>query len=256
MEELTERLRNILGLTKNEAKVYAEILNTPALSVKEISQTTNIPISRIYETLNSLSAKLLISKKQNTGEFIVVPPTQAISNIMENYTKEHAEKQRTLLAISNYLQEIWTNSISHSPTMGVELISFDQIETFFLEKIKNLKSKILIAAASSISVIDWRKSGNILTRQFEKDVEIKYLVNSQELKQRLQSTFQQLDQFRKLKVEISFAEELYSSFVIVDNELFLFFFGSEQSQTMVLRSTSESLFKTFYWLFRNLWRDL
>jgi len=49
-----------LGLTKNEAKAYEELLKHGKLSASSISKASGVPYGRIYDTLSSLEEKGLV----------------------------------------------------------------------------------------------------------------------------------------------------------------------------------------------------
>ncbi|MHA2092035.1 MAG: helix-turn-helix domain-containing protein, partial [Candidatus Kariarchaeaceae archaeon] len=52
----------MLGLTKNEAKVFQKIIETANVEPLDIAQMTGLPRTRVYEVLSKLAAKNLLEK--------------------------------------------------------------------------------------------------------------------------------------------------------------------------------------------------
>lgn len=97
----------ILGLTKNESKVYIALVKLKIASVNEISRTTDVPRVNIYDVLESLKEKGLVASitKSNKKYFEPADPErlkelfeqkqkeiQEIKIIIEELTKEFRRK--------------------------------------------------------------------------------------------------------------------------------------------------------------------
>ncbi len=253
--ELIRSLENILNLSKNEARVYAALLRNPALSVIELSNMLELPRSRIYQVLSSLAAQDLISKSVGSAHYTVIPPQDALDLYIERLDKEHSLHKQGIQELSGLLKEIWRGSIVDEYSPGVELIPYAYIENTFLDAIKDARDIVFIAASSDIPVVDWKKAGNALSNGYERNLKVRYLVNSRDVFDRLQRVFEKFSPFSQIPFELRYSDELSASFVLVDERLFLMFFGKDQQSTMVLHTSSSQLKSTFRWLYDRLWEE-
>ncbi|MEK6860284.1 MAG: helix-turn-helix domain-containing protein [Nanoarchaeota archaeon] len=88
----TELALKEYGLTNKEIEVYLALLPLGSINLQEIAKKVNLPRSTIYNTLNYLSQKGLVSRiiKKGVTFFEAVSPKKLIDNI--NQKKELLEK--------------------------------------------------------------------------------------------------------------------------------------------------------------------
>jgi len=219
-----------------------------------INQST-LPRSRVYEILSSLAAKNLLQKNSNSN-YTVIPPKQAIEKLKQNLESEYNQKLEKIDEIANHLHNVWSNNLAADISPGVELYSYSHAEPLFLDHLKNVKQRILIAASSGINAFDWKKSGMILSQVYNENIKIKYLISDDEMYSRIKLKFSQFPPFQNLKIEIKSSENLFTSFIILDNIVYIFFIVSEGGlNTTLMRTASEGLVKSFEWMFNQLWNE-
>jgi len=253
--QLINILEKLLHLSKNEARVYAALLQNPNASVNLLSTELNLPRSRVYQLLSSLAAHDLLQRKVGSSQYTVIPPSEALDGFLERMEDEHKQHKEGILELRGLLKGVWKEAIVEDLTPGVELIPFIYIEEIFLKSIATAQSKLYIAASSGIPVIDWSKSGNALSEGYHLDLEVRYLVNDRKVFDRLQNAFGKFSPFSSVNFDLRYSGDLSSSFVLIDEELYLMFFGKDQQSTMVLHTSSSELKSTFYWLFERLWSE-
>lgn len=97
MEEL-----QILGLTKNESKIYTTLVKLNLASVNEISKHTSVPRVNIYDVLESLKSKGLVASvtKSNKQYFEPANP-ERLNELFKQKQKEISEIQKTIQKLSN-----------------------------------------------------------------------------------------------------------------------------------------------------------
>ena len=255
METLAANLRKILHLTQNEAKIYAVILENPYLNIAEISSSTKLPKSRIYEILSVLSGRGLIEKEYGSSKFLVINPKNSLETFQKQINQKHKEESLAVAELSNSLEGIWKGATLHKVALGVELIPLRQIESFLDEAISSATEEICICVADFDMGINWRRSGASLASNIKLGSKVRFLVKDAKLHKRLTFYFNQNAQ-NKTPIEIGINESMHTSFILVDGELFLFFFGKhgEKSESTVLKTQSKGLVKTMFWLFNSLWK--
>jgi len=121
-----EELLREIGLSQNEARVYEALLQTGEASVQSISIKSKVHRRNVYDSLNKLSEKGLVSESFVHGEknFKAINPRRLIELIKEKETKlnktlpemenkfnaiqekEEAYFYRGIEGFKNYLQDI------------------------------------------------------------------------------------------------------------------------------------------------------
>ncbi|MCE7734950.1 MAG: hypothetical protein GPJ54_08745 [Candidatus Heimdallarchaeota archaeon] len=151
------------------------------------------------------------------------------------------------------LSEVWTEGVADVIRPGVEIFSFKDIESNYLRELKNIKSRVFIAASNNTGGIDWSKSGEALAKTYSENLDIRYLYSEAKMASKMVYAFKHYVPFSNLKIKIRANKELASSFILLDNNLYIFFMGADTVETKVLSVNSSQLVKTFEWMFFNMW---
>ncbi len=255
---IEEGLSHVLGLSKNAAKIYSALLSNGEMDVKQLQQTCHIPLSRIYEILKNMELDGLIEHQKRGNlpkSYRVIHPRQVIESLIEKEQVRSAQKIEKMSELGTILSKKWQNTLSSSQTGDLMITTFEVGEENFLEDIRQVNERVLIAAASRKTVIDWSKSGKLLGDIFRKKVEVKYLVKTEHVAQNLRK---KLDLFFSgdIKFNINFNANLEVPFVILDNILYIILSGETATlDSVIIRSTNIWLVKQFDWLFEQLWNS-
>jgi sugar-specific transcriptional regulator TrmB len=132
-----------LGLTSYEIKVYLSLLEHGSMTASDISKTSGVPYSKIYEVLNSLENKVwLESASERPQKFFPKSPTTALEAIRlqkQNELKSNEE------IIKNELMPIYEKSgIKEKPEIWV-VRGLYNIADKVSEIIQNSQRELLIA---------------------------------------------------------------------------------------------------------------
>jgi sugar-specific transcriptional regulator TrmB len=94
LAELVAHLQRI-GFTQYEARVYVTLARSGALNGNEISQASEVPSSKTYETLRKLVNKgaVAVFAEDDGTKYVAVPPSKVIERYREsmNLTLDHLE---------------------------------------------------------------------------------------------------------------------------------------------------------------------
>ncbi len=94
----------LLGLNKYEALAYEALVRLGKTVASEISRESNVPYGRIYDTLNSLASKGLVTViPEKTKKFAASSP-----EIIENLINTHIKKAMQLKEEIKKLKKIYT----------------------------------------------------------------------------------------------------------------------------------------------------
>ncbi|MCG3217550.1 MAG: TrmB family transcriptional regulator [Candidatus Heimdallarchaeota archaeon] len=148
--EIETRLRTI-GLTKYEIKAYLGLLNHGDLSADELKEITDIPLARIYDTMDQLSTMGLINiLAGRPRKFRVVVPQLAFTQLQQSKKEETNTKLEEFNAncskISTLIEGIYLER--HTQLSPDELLepffSLEEAEIHTKEMVETAKKEIFI----------------------------------------------------------------------------------------------------------------
>lgn len=162
-----------LGLSEYEDRSYRSLLQTGPTTAKELSRTSEVPMGRIYDVLNSLEQHSLV-RSQASGrpkKYVAVEPEAALDRLLEAKQRELDEQaDRYAEIVDTLVEEIdtgesvddqfWTAAVGHEETL--ELL---------VERISTAEEELIYVAGSPASGIDIRSAGDRVTEQLEAALE-------------------------------------------------------------------------------------
>ena len=136
----TQELIQQLGFTSYEAKAYIACLSCHPATAYEISKTSGVPSSKVYETVNKLVSRGIIQPlppgEDNRLEYVAISADDFLADI-----------QAATLSRTKELGPLLKRLGSDDPTSHIwSLVNQNQIETKAKEIILKAKSSILISA--------------------------------------------------------------------------------------------------------------
>lgn len=254
---MLNNLQEHLGLTQNESKVYGALIKGVRLDPTELATETGLPRTRIYEVLSSLAAKNLVEKRSHGNGYRLIPPKKSIPDFITNLQKEYNNKIATIEEFGSYLDEVWHDNLASQMSPGVEILPLEDAEPLFIEQLKSVERRVWIAAADTKASIDMRKSGSTLASAYNPALDVRYLMTDEEVANRVRSAFNHFEPFQKMKIEIKTNNKLSASFVILDNIIYVFFFGGTDTlEPTAMRTSSKQLVESFEYIYTNLWSEV
>lgn len=103
MNPLEEKLL-AFGLSETEAKIYLSILNRPHQTVWQLSQALHLPRTTIYDQLQKMNAKGLITKsvKYKSQDFSAAP-IEVLQHVIEDHQTKVQTLSQDFIFIKNHL---------------------------------------------------------------------------------------------------------------------------------------------------------
>ncbi|RMG26206.1 MAG: TrmB family transcriptional regulator [Methanobacteriota archaeon] len=254
--KLEERLHHVLGLKKNESKIYKTLLKQGEQDVRNLQTLTKIPQSRIYEVLKDLEIKGLVQAKKKGNQpksYIALDPSISLSSLISTEKRRYTDRISKLEQLSDYLHDVWKESLDTDLGGSLMTLKFEEAEALLLEDISIMEQRIFIAVSSKRSIIDWKRSASRLREILFKDLDIRYLLQdstiTENLRKRFKAIFPDSD-----KIKIKSNSDLKMSFIIVDSCVYIILFGETATfDAKVIRSTNSQLVNQFEWIFTQLW---
>lgn len=104
-EDLVDSLRRI-GLNRYESKAYLALLDSSPLSASELSEKTDIPRPRTYDTLKSLEDKGVCSMQPGRPiKYKAKNVREALENLKDQKRDEHEKKIEKIDQVQEKLEE-------------------------------------------------------------------------------------------------------------------------------------------------------
>ena len=127
-----------IGLTRNESLVYIALLRLGTSKTGEILKKSGLNSGKIYEILESLKTKGLVSESiiNNTRHFTASSPSQ-IKEYLEKKKQGVIEDERTINSILPQLQKI--RNITSKEVKAITYTGFKGIKTAVEEAAESLK---------------------------------------------------------------------------------------------------------------------
>ncbi len=147
-ENVEEALR-FLGLSSNEVKAYITLLQGGSMTASEVSRQARIPYSKVYDALESLRKKGLVSQQRSRPVvFTPKPPDTAIDELRLRYEAERREKER--IALESLMNIYSRGRLEEKPDIWIL-----RGESEILSHVKNIllgcRSELLMVLPSQIS---------------------------------------------------------------------------------------------------------
>ena len=171
---LWRNMREDLGLSEYQAKVYITLVISGQSKARDISQISGVPRTKVYETLKNLIDRGLVEElPSNPLKFIASSP---IKSFRENFQplEEKTKNLRKLLHILEFY---------HRKAKNTETIEQTEVwilrDSEVLKKLKSIlyeaKKSVMILTSTSGIIFLYRDFGKILDRTAEKGVKIQIL---------------------------------------------------------------------------------
>ena len=128
-----------MGLTDYESKAYLSLASFISATALEVSETSGVPLSKVYEVLRSLAKKEFIEIQRGKPlKYAIIPPQDV-------FGKSRAKIKEELEEAESEIKTIYDNQIPKSPPHIWLIYGTDKIITKELEIIGRARDTLHIA---------------------------------------------------------------------------------------------------------------
>jgi len=148
MEDLLANLQK-LGFSQYEARAYVSLLRNPEVTAYELSRHSGIPPSKIYEVVERLLSKELVTTLGLSGrpKYVALDPAQAVERYRRSY-------DQVLDSLESQLENLYAGD-KGSDAYVWNLVDREDIETKAQQLVMSARSEILVAVwASELSALE------------------------------------------------------------------------------------------------------
>ncbi|MEM0242973.1 MAG: helix-turn-helix domain-containing protein [Candidatus Aenigmatarchaeota archaeon] len=173
-----------IGLNLYERKLYLALLYKGSATAGELADLTQVPRSRIYDTLERLSEKgFVIIQQTRPVRFIAIDPEEALERYKKAFEEKIAEMQRRIEEIkkSEILKEMKQIFSQKIKTINPEELTgtLRGLKAFldeFANSVKNAKKSIDIIAGSEVMNLIYERFADLLNKAKDSGINLRFLI--------------------------------------------------------------------------------
>lgn len=148
LQKIESSLKENFKLSSYEARAYLALLRRGKQSPKQISAIAQVPMPRIYDTLESLMSKGFVAKQEEN--YSPIPPKQALKGRTTQFEAQFSQEQKRRRQAEEDVASLLEGSVSvleKSESSGEISIlkGFNAISNKFTELLENSHDVILVA---------------------------------------------------------------------------------------------------------------
>lgn len=240
----TRRVLRELGLTAYESAAYLSLIEKGVMTASEVSESANVPFSKVYEVLNSLEQKGWVDiERGRPSRYFAKSPTEAFEAAKHKLEVKIKDWKET---VARELQPLYEKrELREKPDIWI-LRGEASVLAKLREMISKARSEVMIAAPLFVKGLA-EKAMPLLASFRLGDVKLLVMVagnpNNWGLG-RLMSV-----------AEIRGRDNLFGGGVIVDGQEALLFLGEEDKPSLVVWSNHIGLVKFAKDYFQYLWNS-
>ncbi len=214
-----------LGLSEYEARAYRSLLDTGPTTAKELSRTSDVPMGRIYDVLNSLETQSLVRSQtaSRPKKYVAVEPETALDRLLED---KESELEKQLSQFENIASELESQLEASEPVdeqFWTAALGAEETIDLLVERLSAADERIIFVAATPTSRFDVDAVGERIADEIEgaleRGVSISLLEHPQvvetlpeEVGERYREHLQDYSNF-----EVRVVDDIGSTFAIIDH---------------------------------------
>ena len=158
-----------LGLSEYEARSYKSLLRTGPTTAKELSRTSEVPMGRIYDVLNSLEQHSLVRSQaaSRPKKYVAVEPEAALDRLLESKRRELTERAEQYEAVVDELADELESTEPVSGKFWTAAVGNDETIDLLVERIAAAEDDIVMIAGAPGSGFDLAAVGDEVTECLE-----------------------------------------------------------------------------------------
>ncbi|SDJ93952.1 Sugar-specific transcriptional regulator TrmB [Halovenus aranensis] len=214
-----------LGLSEYESRAYRSLLDTGPTTAKELSRTSDVPMGRIYDVLNSLETQNLARSQaaSRPKKYVAVEPEAALDRLLEDKEQELEEQLSQFESIASELETQLEASDPVDEQFWTAALGAEETIDLLVERLAAADERIIFVAATPTSRFDVDAVGERITDELERVLERGIPVSllehpavvetlPTEVGERYREHLQDYDHF-----EVRVVEDIGSTFAIIDH---------------------------------------
>jgi len=213
-----------LGLSEYESRAYRSLLQTGATTAKELSRTSDVPMGRIYDVLNSLEAQDLVRTQSASRpkKYAAVEPETALERLLASKREEVEAQIDQYEEIAGQLVEQLETAEPVDEPFWTAALGPEETVDLLVERLAAADEHIVFVAATPTSQFELDVVGERIADELEaaldRGVTVSVLLHPtvvetlpESVGRRYRSYLQDERAF-----EVRTSDDVYSTFTLVD----------------------------------------
>lgn len=242
--EAEEKVLRGLGLTAYESAVYLSLVERGVMAASEVSESANVPFSKVYEVLNNLERKGWVDiERGRPTRYFAKSPVEAF----QAAKRELDEKMKNLeRAVAGELQPLYEKrELREKPDIWI-LRGEASVLAKLQEMLSKARSQVMIAAPLFVQSLA-EKALPLLAGLRLSNVKVLVMVAGEPADWKLGGLEGVMD--------VRGRDNMFGGGVIVDGDEALLFLGEEDKPSLVVWSNHAGLVKFARDYFEYLWES-
>ncbi|MFX1516616.1 MAG: TrmB family transcriptional regulator [Promethearchaeota archaeon] len=148
-EDLVDEMKEFLvnaGLSTYCINAFLTLMNSSNLTAKQISNQANVPIGRVYEALDELESKKMITTHEGRPKkYTAFPFNKALINLITHQREESKKKERSLIGQLKELEIKYHDSGKRGERMVYSTVfGTREIISLYIQYFRVVQEEILI----------------------------------------------------------------------------------------------------------------
>jgi sugar-specific transcriptional regulator TrmB len=158
-----------LGLSEYESRAYQSLLQTGPTTAKELSRTSDVPMGRIYDVLNSLETQDLVRSQSASRpkKYVAVEPEKALERLLDSKREELEEKIRQYETIAGDLEEQLESTDPVDEPFWTAALGAEETVDLLVERLAAADERIIFVAATPTSRFELDVVGERIADELE-----------------------------------------------------------------------------------------
>ena len=158
-----------LGLSEYESRAYRSLLQTGPTTAKELSRTSDVPMGRIYDVLNSLETLNLVRSQtaSRPKKYVAVEPETALDRLLEDKKEELAEKVQQYEDIVGELEDRLEAAEPVDEPFWTAALGPEESADLLVERLAAAEERIVMVAATPTPQFDLDILGERVLEEIE-----------------------------------------------------------------------------------------
>ncbi|MFB6097451.1 MAG: TrmB family transcriptional regulator [Haloferacaceae archaeon] len=140
-----------LGLSEYEARAYRALLRTGSTTAKELSQTSEVPVGRIYDVLSNLEQRDLVRSQaaSRPKKYAAVEPDTALDRLLDERKRELEERaEQYEETVDELAAELDRQSAPAEEGFWTAAVGPEESVDMLVERLATADERIVIVAGS------------------------------------------------------------------------------------------------------------
>jgi len=158
-----------LGLSEYESRAYRSLLQTGPTTAKELSRTSDVPMGRIYDVLNSLETQELVRSQSASRpkKFVAVEPEKAMERLLASKRVELEEEIARYEDIATDLEEQLETAEPVEEPFWTAALGPEEAIDLLVERLAAADDRIIFVAATPTSQFELDVVGERIAEELE-----------------------------------------------------------------------------------------